>query len=160
MILFRYTISHLYHESKVQGLHPRETFNYSFDILSPTSGRWNWTLFGFVLRHYVYFSHLPDAEIIYIVSEVISELHGLLQVHQYVFTAYLFTWIVFQEQQFVIWLNHTSLLTAILSFCSIQPEEHAVVQKVLHRLIVRYFQVQYLLLFDLLCACMHLDWFG
>ena len=59
----------------------------------------------------------------------------------------MFCSIVFQEQQFVIWLNHTSLLTAILSFCSVQPDEHIAVHKVLHRLIVSNLRIL-ILLFD------------
>lgn len=158
MVFFRYTISHLYHESKVQGLHPRETFNYSFDILSPTSGRWKCTLLGFVILHIIYSSHLPDAEIIYIVSEVISELHGLLQVHCYLLTTVLSiymdcisgTAICYLVKPYFSSYCHFKLLfnTAGGACCCSESVTSA------------YCKISLSALFILLCTCIHLDWFG
>lgn len=54
----------------------------------------------------------------YVVSEIINEVPGL------------------QDFQFSIWLNHTSLLSSILTYCSIPEEKHSEVKGLLHKMVV------------------------
>lgn len=55
----------------------------------------------------------------YVVSEMISELPGL------------------QELQFSLWVNHTSLLSSILTHCSVPEEKHPEAITLLHKMVVR-----------------------
>jgi len=54
----------------------------------------------------------------YVVSEVISEVPGLM------------------EQQFCVWVNHTSLLSSILTHCSIPEDKHPEAAAVLQAMMV------------------------
>ena len=62
---------------------------------------------------------MADAEVMYVVSEIIAELPGL------------------QEAQFSLWVNHTSLLSSILTHCSVPEEKHPEVVTLLHKMVVR-----------------------
>ena len=64
------------------------------------------------------YSLIPDAEVMYVVTEIISEIPGL------------------QNFQFSVWINHTSLLTSILKHCSIPEEKHDDVKVLLHKMMV------------------------
>ncbi len=59
---------------------------------------------------------VPDAEVLFVVSEIISELPGL------------------QEVQYNLILGHTSLLGAVLSHFSIPVEHHHELLPVLHKI--------------------------
>ncbi|XP_076173712.1 eukaryotic translation initiation factor 2 alpha kinase Gcn2 isoform X2 [Ptiloglossa arizonensis] len=85
----RYAIERVFREKKVLGFHPRELYECAFDIISPTAN-----------------NLLMEAELIYIVWEVINELPQL------------------QERNFTIRLNHTSLLKAVLMYCGIDQEKY------------------------------------
>lgn len=63
-------------------------------------------------------SLIPDAEVMHVVSEIISELPGL------------------QDRHFRVWVNHTSLLSSVLTYCSIPEEKHSMVEKLLYKLMV------------------------
>jgi histidyl-tRNA synthetase len=65
-----------------------------------------------------FYSLVADAEVMYVVSEIIAELPGL------------------QEHQFSIQINHTSLLSAILMHCSVSKEKHGAVLTLLHKMVV------------------------
>ncbi|GFS95379.1 eIF-2-alpha kinase GCN2 [Nephila pilipes] len=58
--LKRYSLEKVYRQQKVFGCHPREQYEFAFDIVTPTPN-----------------SFLPDAEIIAAVSEIISEFPSL-----------------------------------------------------------------------------------
>ncbi|XP_064390621.1 eIF-2-alpha kinase GCN2-like isoform X2 [Halichondria panicea] len=96
--LKRYSIACVYRESRVLGFHPREHIECQFDIVSPSQD-----------------SLVPDAEVMCVVSEVISELPGL------------------QEVQYNLVIGHTSLLASILSHCSIPVERHHELWPLLHK---------------------------
>ncbi len=64
------------------------------------------------------YSLVPDAEVMCVVSEVISELPGL------------------QEVQYNLVIGHTSLLASILSHCSIPVERHHELWPLLHKVTV------------------------
>ncbi|XP_026672144.1 uncharacterized protein LOC108628228 [Ceratina calcarata] len=85
----RYAIERVFREKKVLGFHPRELYECAFDIISPTPD-----------------NLLMEAELIYIVWEIINELPPL------------------QERNFTIRLNHTSLLQAVLMYCGIDQEKY------------------------------------
>ncbi|CAG9859480.1 unnamed protein product [Phyllotreta striolata] len=76
--LRRYTIERVYREKKVYGFQPRELFECAFDIVSPTPG------------------FMYDAEILYIVYEILNELP------------------VLKNKHITIRLNHNQLLQSIL----------------------------------------------
>lgn len=63
-------------------------------------------------------SLVADAEVMYVVSEVIGEVPGLM------------------EQQFCVWVSHTSLLSSILTHCSVAEEKHVEATKLLHSMMV------------------------
>ena len=63
-------------------------------------------------------SLLADAEVMYVVSEVIAVLPGL------------------QEAQFSLWVNHTSLLSSILTHCSVPEDKHPEAITLLHKMVV------------------------
>jgi len=63
-------------------------------------------------------SPIADAEVMYVVSEIISELPGL------------------QDGQFVVRVSHTSLLSSILTFCSIPEEKHAEALTLIYKITV------------------------
>ncbi|CAH1116543.1 unnamed protein product [Phaedon cochleariae] len=90
-LLRRYSIERVYREKKVFGFQPRELYECAFDIVSPTEG-----------------SLMSDAEIIYMVCEILNELPGVKNKH------------------FVIRINHTMLLTAILLHCGIKDKHQEI----------------------------------
>ncbi|CAL7948676.1 unnamed protein product [Xylocopa violacea] len=92
----RYAIERVFREKKVSGFHPRELYECAFDIISPTPD-----------------NLLMEAELIYIVWEIINELPPL------------------QERNFTIRLNHTSLLQAILMYCGIDQEKYEDIYSIL-----------------------------
>ncbi|XP_053995290.1 eIF-2-alpha kinase GCN2 isoform X3 [Hylaeus anthracinus] len=92
----RYAIERVFREKKVLGFHPRELYECAFDIISPTAN-----------------NLLMEAELIYIVWEVINELPQL------------------QERNFTIRLNHTSLLKAVLMYCGIDQEKYQDIYSIL-----------------------------
>ena len=63
-------------------------------------------------------SLVPDAEVMYLVSELISELPGL------------------QEGQYRVLINHTSLLSSVLSYSSIPCHRHKELNNLLQRITV------------------------
>lgn len=63
-------------------------------------------------------SLIADAEVMYVVSEIIAELPGL------------------QDHQFSVWINHTALLSSILTHCSIPEEKHAEALTLLYKMVV------------------------
>ena len=85
----------------MRGCHPKEHYEYQFDIVSPSPG-----------------NLIPDAEVMYVVSEIINEIPGL------------------QDLQLGIHISHTSLLSSILSHCSIPEERHVELQTLLHKVLV------------------------
>jgi translation initiation factor 2-alpha kinase 4 len=86
----RYSISTVFREVKVFGIHPREQLECAFDIVTPTAG-----------------SHLADAEVLFVVDELLRELPK------------------FEESgSYFIRLNHTLLLQGILTNCGIREELH------------------------------------
>ncbi|XP_076633537.1 eukaryotic translation initiation factor 2 alpha kinase Gcn2 isoform X1 [Colletes latitarsis] len=92
----RYAIERVFREKKVLGFHPRELYECAFDIISPTANNF-----------------LMEAELIYIVWEVINELPQL------------------RERNFTIRLNHTSLLKAVLMYCGIDQEKYQDIYSIL-----------------------------
>ena len=64
------------------------------------------------------YSLVPDAEVMYVVSEIINEVPGL------------------QESQFNVLISHTSLLSSILTHCSIPEDKHCDAKTVLHKMTV------------------------
>ena len=64
-------------------------------------------------------SLVPDAEIMYLVSELISELPGL------------------QEGQYRVLISHTSLLSSLLSYCSVPRHRHKELNNLLQKITVR-----------------------
>ncbi|KAJ8290413.1 hypothetical protein GJAV_G00012550 [Gymnothorax javanicus] len=85
--LKRYSIDRVFRPRKPDRSHPRELLECAFDIIAPVTN-----------------SLLPDAEIIYTISEIIQE------------------FCVLQERNYSIYLNHTSLLKAILLHSGV-PED-------------------------------------
>ncbi|XP_024125468.1 eIF-2-alpha kinase GCN2 [Oryzias melastigma] len=85
--LKRYSIERVFRPRKLDRAHPRELVECAFDIVTPVTN-----------------SLLPDAEIIYTISEIIQEFPAL------------------QERNYNIYLNHTSLLKAILLHSGV-PED-------------------------------------
>ncbi|XP_029040075.2 eIF-2-alpha kinase GCN2 isoform X2 [Osmia bicornis bicornis] len=92
----RYAIERVFREKKVLGFHPRELYECAFDIISPTPD-----------------NLLMEAELIYIVWEIINELS------------------LSQERNFTICLNHTSLLQAVLMYCGIDQEKYQDIYSIL-----------------------------
>lgn len=86
-LLKRYSIERVFRPRKLDRAHPRELLECAFDIITPVTN----TL-------------LPDAETIYIISEMIQEFPAL------------------QERNYNVYLNHTSLLKAILLHSGV-PED-------------------------------------
>ncbi|XP_066249145.1 eIF-2-alpha kinase GCN2 isoform X1 [Euwallacea similis] len=84
----RYSVERVYKEKKVFGFLPRQFYVGAFDIVTPNKG-----------------SLMADAEILYIVYEIINELPGVRNKH------------------FLIRLNHTALFEAILLHCGVR-ERH------------------------------------
>ncbi|KAG7510467.1 eIF-2-alpha kinase GCN2 [Solea senegalensis] len=85
--LKRYSIERVFRPRKLDRAHPRELLECAFDIITPVTN-----------------SLLPDAEIIYTISEIVQEFPAL------------------QERNYNIYLNHTSLLKAILLHSGV-PED-------------------------------------
>ncbi|CAL8272326.1 unnamed protein product [Merluccius merluccius] len=85
--LKRYSIERVFRPRKLDRTHPRELLECAFDIVAPVTN-----------------SLLPDAEVIYTISEIIQEFPAL------------------QERNYHIYLNHTSLLKAILLHSGV-PED-------------------------------------
>lgn len=83
----RYSVERVYKEKKVFGFLPREFYECAFDIVSPTQG-----------------NLMSDAEILYIVYEIINEIPGV------------------KNKNFLIKLNHTALLKAILLHCGLKDK--------------------------------------
>ncbi|RZC35247.1 Pkinase, RWD and/or tRNA-synt His domain containing protein [Asbolus verrucosus] len=92
-MLRRYSIERVYREKKVFGFLPRELYECAFDIVTTTPG-----------------NLMPDAEILYIIYEIINELPGVKNKH------------------FTIRLNHTALLKAILLHAGIKEKHQEVFQ--------------------------------
>ncbi|CAK9814660.1 eIF-2-alpha kinase GCN2 [Anthophora quadrimaculata] len=92
----RYAIEKVFREKKVLGFHPRELYECAFDIISPTPN-----------------NLLMEAELIYIVWEIINELPAL------------------QERNFTVRLNHTSLLQAVLMYCGVDQEKYQDIYSIL-----------------------------
>ncbi|KAG5896432.1 hypothetical protein JTB14_022511 [Gonioctena quinquepunctata] len=84
-LLRRYSIERVFREKKVFGFQPRELYECAFDIVGPTQD----TL-------------MTDAEILYIVCEILEKLPGI------------------KNMNFTIRVNHTQLLSAILLHCGIK----------------------------------------
>jgi translation initiation factor 2-alpha kinase 4 len=101
--LKRYTISPVYNESKVLGAHPREQFEAQFDIVTPSP------------PHSDNIKLVPDAEVMYVVSEILSEVPRP------------------QHWQFAVLVNHMKLLEAVLQHCSIPRERYSDTAALLHR---------------------------
>lgn len=85
--LKRYTISRVFRENKLVGAHPREVLECAFDIITPSPG-----------------SFFPDAEVMYVVSEVLAQFPEL------------------QQHNYKVLLTHTNLLPAILKHCGIAAD--------------------------------------
>ncbi|TRY83546.1 hypothetical protein DNTS_016256 [Danionella cerebrum] len=85
--LKRYSMERVYRPRKLDRAHPRELLECVFDIILPGSG-----------------SLMPDAEVIYTVSEIIQEFS------------------VLQDRNYIVHLNHTSLLKSILLHSGV-PED-------------------------------------
>uniref|UniRef100_A0AAX7UEW5 non-specific serine/threonine protein kinase n=1 Tax=Astatotilapia calliptera TaxID=8154 RepID=A0AAX7UEW5_ASTCA len=85
--LKRYSIERVFRPKKLDRAHPRELLECAFDIITPVSN-----------------SLLPEAEIIYTISEIIQEFP------------------VLQERNYNIYLNHTSLFKAVLLHSGV-PED-------------------------------------
>ncbi|XP_022239338.1 eIF-2-alpha kinase GCN2-like [Limulus polyphemus] len=93
--LKRYDLGKVFRERKVYGCHPRELYECAFDIVTPNQG-----------------SLLPDAEVLFVVSEIIDAFPAL-QSHSY------------------LRLNHVSILKAVLLYCGVQDEKHSEVYRIL-----------------------------
>ncbi|MFT7802001.1 eIF-2-alpha kinase GCN2 isoform X1 [Arapaima gigas] len=85
--LKRYCLGRVFRPRKLDRAHPRELLECAFDIVTPATA-----------------SLLPDAEVIYTVSEIIQEFTPL------------------QERNYSVYLNHTSLLRAMLLHSGV-PED-------------------------------------
>ncbi|XP_063039722.1 eIF-2-alpha kinase GCN2 isoform X2 [Engraulis encrasicolus] len=83
----RYSIERVFRPRKLDRSHPREMLECAFDIVTPVTN----TL-------------LPDAETIYVISEIIHEFSAL------------------QERNYTVYVNHTSLFRAILLHSGV-PED-------------------------------------
>ncbi|XP_078593658.1 eIF-2-alpha kinase GCN2-like isoform X1 [Branchiostoma floridae x Branchiostoma japonicum] len=94
--LKRYSLGRVYRGKKLLGSHPKELWEFAFDIVTPSGN-----------------SQIPDAEVLHVVSEVINEFPPL------------------QERNYVIRLNHTSILTAILTHCGVPEDIHMEVYSIL-----------------------------
>lgn len=95
--LKRYSIENVYRENRLPGLHPRELAACSFDIVTPSSCS----------------SLIPDAEVIAIVSEIVSEVDTL------------------DSRNYRLRINHTSLVKAVLLHCGIAESLHDEVYAIL-----------------------------
>ncbi|XP_048732268.2 eIF-2-alpha kinase GCN2-like [Ostrea edulis] len=80
----RYCIEKVFREKKVYGQHPRELTECAFDIITPNLG-----------------SLIPDAEVVLLVQEIISEIP------------------VLQQRNYYIKINHAMILHAILQHCGV-----------------------------------------
>uniref|UniRef100_UPI00398EAC55 eIF-2-alpha kinase GCN2 isoform X2 n=2 Tax=Pristiophorus japonicus TaxID=55135 RepID=UPI00398EAC55 len=94
--LKRYCIERVFRPRKLDCCHPRELLECAFDIVTPVTN-----------------SPLPDAEVIYIIAEIIQEFP------------------VLQERNYSIYLNHTCLLKAVLLHCEIPEDKHQQVCNIL-----------------------------
>ncbi|XP_074036650.1 eukaryotic translation initiation factor 2 alpha kinase Gcn2 isoform X2 [Leptinotarsa decemlineata] len=92
--LRRYSIDRVFTERKLLGAHPKEQVHCAFDIVTATSD-----------------SLMPDAEIVYIVSEILNYIFGS------------------EKDCFIIRLNHTKLLLAIFQHCGIKDGHNEVHRK-------------------------------
>jgi len=96
--LKRYSVDNVYRESRLVGLHPRELAACSFDIITtPGSGQ----------------SLVADAEVIAVVSEIVSEVSDL------------------GARNCRLRINHTALVKAMLLHCSVAESLHADVYAIL-----------------------------
>ncbi|KAF5288488.1 hypothetical protein FQA39_LY15417 [Lamprigera yunnana] len=89
--LRRYSIERVYREKKIFGFHPRELFECAFDIVTSTPGNF-----------------MSDAEVLFIVNQIISALPGL------------------RNKNFYIRLNHVALIKAILLHCGVKERHNEV----------------------------------
>ncbi|XP_074662114.1 eIF-2-alpha kinase GCN2-like [Tubulanus polymorphus] len=94
--LKRYCLGTVFREKKLHGLHPRELTEAAFDIVTPNLG-----------------SLIPDAEVIHVIYEIISDIP------------------VLQSRNYYLRLNHTSLIRAILLHCGIVEERSSEVLAIL-----------------------------
>jgi len=95
--LKRYSIDNVYRESRLAGLHPRELAACSFDIVTTPGGQ----------------SFVADAEVIAIVSEIVSEIPNLA------------------GRNCQLRVNHTALVKAMLLHCGIAESLHADIYAIL-----------------------------
>ncbi|XP_061166164.1 eIF-2-alpha kinase GCN2-like [Saccostrea echinata] len=84
----RYCIERVFREKKVYGQHPRELTECVFDIVTPNLG-----------------SLIPDAEVVLLVQEIISEFP------------------VLQQRNYYIKVNHVMILHAILQHCGVPGDQ-------------------------------------
>ncbi|XP_044265056.1 eIF-2-alpha kinase GCN2 [Tribolium madens] len=93
-LLRRYSVERVYREKRVFGFLPRELYECAFDIVTPTPG-----------------NHTSDAEVLYVIHEIITELPGVKNKH------------------FTIRLNHWLLMKAILLHCGVKSRHEEILQK-------------------------------
>ncbi|XP_043929768.1 eIF-2-alpha kinase GCN2 isoform X2 [Protopterus annectens] len=94
--LKRYCIERVFRPRKLDRSHPRELVECAFDIVTPSAN-----------------NLLPDAEAVFVISEIIQEFP------------------VLQERNYSIYLNHTSLVKAILLHCGISEDKLSQVYNIL-----------------------------
>jgi translation initiation factor 2-alpha kinase 4 len=94
--LKRYCIGQVYRDPRMHDAHPKEPWECAFDIVTAGTNRL-----------------VPDAEVIYLVSEVINEFPPL------------------QTSGYSVLINHTSMLSAILHHCSVPEDQHIEVCSIL-----------------------------
>uniref|UniRef100_A0A669B3K3 eIF-2-alpha kinase GCN2 n=1 Tax=Oreochromis niloticus TaxID=8128 RepID=A0A669B3K3_ORENI len=100
--LKRYSIERVFRPKKLDRAHPRELLECAFDIITPVSN-----------------SLLPEAEIIYTISEIIQEFP------------------VLQERNYNIYLNHTSLFKAVLLHSGVPEDKLSQASNILCDLMVK-----------------------
>lgn len=111
--LRRYSVERVYREKKVFGFHPRELYECAFDIITPASGvqNNNELTFNYFILNLVG-SLIADAEILYIVCEILNELQPL------------------KRKKIVIKLNHVSLIKGILLHFGIRDKHQELYKQI------------------------------
>lgn len=108
----RYSVGRVYREKKVFNFHPKQLYECAFDIVTPNRGNFVICMHTVDVPDEIHFFSFPgnllvDAELISIAFEITHEIQALKQKN-----------ISFR-------INHTSLLRAILLYCSVPIDKYS-----------------------------------
>jgi translation initiation factor 2-alpha kinase 4 len=115
--LKRYCIGQVYRDPRMHDAHPKEPWECAFDIVTAGTNRL-----------------VPDAEVIYLVSEVINEFPPLqveVPTGRYITIKNFNLCLIQQTSGYSVLINHTSMLSAILHHCSVPEDQHIEVCSIL-----------------------------